>query len=121
MDPTLPLAFADKVQIGQVVLNLARNSLAAMEGSETQVLTVEVAASDGAVDVTVRDTGCGIPPEQLKHLFEPFHVSTTKGMGIGLSLCRSIVEAHAGRIWAQPTATGASMIFRLPINGAHGA
>tara|TARA_R110002020_G_scaffold176756_5_gene369210 strand:+ start:4935 stop:7217 length:2283 start_codon:yes stop_codon:yes gene_type:complete len=121
LDRSIPPVFADKVQISQVVLNLARNSLAAMEESPRQVLTVEVGAAEETVDVTVRDTGCGIPEEQLEMMFEPFHVSTTKGMGIGLSLCRSIVEAHGGRIWARSMDDGAELIFRLPVKGVHGA
>ncbi|WP_299849892.1 ATP-binding protein [uncultured Roseovarius sp.] len=115
LDQSLPKVLADPVQIGQVVLNLARNSIAAMESSVKQVLTVEVAGSEETVQISVRDTGRGIPSEQQKYLFEPFHASTTKGMGIGLSLCRSIVEAHAGRIWSQTSPSGAIFMFQLPI------
>ncbi|MDU9006675.1 ATP-binding protein [Sedimentitalea todarodis] len=115
LDHNLPKVWADPVQIGQVVLNLARNSISAMQDSEKQVLTVEAAKTDGFVQVIVRDTGGGIPAKQQKHIFEPFHASTTKGMGIGLSLCRSIIEAHAGRIWSEPSTKGAIMAFQLPI------
>jgi signal transduction histidine kinase len=62
----------------------------------------------------VQDTGSGIPSEVQKFIFEPFHASTTKGMGIGLSLCRSIVEAHGGRIWVEPSTEGATIGFLLP-------
>ncbi len=115
----LPDVLADAVQIGQVVLNLVRNSLNAMETSDRQILTVEVIRFDDMVQVHVRDTGCGIRPDQQKNLFEPFHSSTTNGMGIGLSLCRSIVEAHGGKIWSQPTTKGAVFVFQLPIQGTH--
>ncbi len=115
LDDDIPSILADPVQIGQVILNLARNSFSAMEGSDIQKLTVEVSMDTDYVQVTVADTGPGIPADVQKYIFEPFHASTTKGMGIGLSLCRSIVEAHAGRIWAQPSTTGAALAFQLPI------
>ncbi len=117
LDPKIPKVLADPIQIGQVVLNLARNSITAMQNMPKQVLTVEAARSGGYVQVTVRDTGCGIPHKQQQYLFEPFHASTTKGMGIGLSLCRSIVEAHAGRIWSEPSTKGAILAFQLPLKG----
>lgn len=117
LDSGLQKVLADPVQIAQVALNLARNSITAMEGSASQVLTIEVAGGDEFVRVTVRDTGCGIPTEMQKNLFEPFQSSTTRGMGIGLSLCRSIVEAHAGRIWAEPARNGSVFVFELPIQG----
>jgi len=102
------------------MLNLARNSIAAMQGARVRKLTVEVIRSGQWVKVYVRDTGHGIPTEQRKYLFEPFNTSTTQGMGIGLSLCRSIIEAHEGRIWAEPAKTGSVFVFQLPIEGANG-
>nr|WP_276510931.1 ATP-binding protein [Rhodobium orientis] len=115
LDKSLPKIWADPVQIGQVVLNLARNSIAAMEGLENQTLTLETQRVGDYVEVSVKDTGRGIPKELESNLFEPFHASTTSGMGIGLSLCRSIVEAHAGRIWAKSVPGGAEVIFKLPV------
>ncbi len=115
-DLGIPSVLADPVQIGQVMLNLTRNGITAMENSEVQVLTVEVTMNSNYVQVNVRDTGPGIPADVQKYIFEPFHTSTTKGMGIGLSLCRSIVEAHSGRIWVEPSDTGASISFELPIS-----
>jgi light-regulated signal transduction histidine kinase (bacteriophytochrome) len=120
LDQTIPRVLADPVQIGQVMLNLTRNSITAMQDSRVQKLTVEVIRSDAWVKVYVRDTGHGIPPEQHKYLFEPFNTSTTQGMGIGLSLCRSIIEAHEGRIWAEPAKTGSVFVFQLPIEEANG-
>lgn len=117
LDRTLPKIPADPVQIGQVVLNLIRNSITAMKASAKQTLTIEVTRSGKFVQVSVRDTGCGIPTGMLKNVFEPFHASTTDGMGIGLSLCRSIIEAHGGRIWAQPSTSGAVLMFQLPLKG----
>lgn len=112
-DPELPHVSADPVQVGQVILNLVRNSLTAMRNMERRVLTVGTRWRETFVEVSVRDTGVGISPEIEKTLFEPFHNSTTSGMGIGLSLCRSIVEAHGGRIWTAPMPSGALLLFTL--------
>lgn len=116
-DPGLPPISADPVQVGQVVLNLVRNSLTAMRGSNRRVLTIATRRGETFVEVSVSDTGSGISPEIEKTLFEPFHNSTTSGMGIGLSLCRSIVEAHGGRIWTQPVPSGALFLFTLRSDG----
>ncbi len=113
----IPAIWADPVQIGQVVLNLALNAVAAMRGASDPVLTIATRLAGGTVVVSVGDTGHGIDPDVRKTLFEPFHSSTTSGMGIGLSLCRSIVEAHGGRIWAEEPAQGAEIVFSLPMNG----
>ena len=110
----IPLVLADPVQIGQVILNLARNSIAAMEHSDVKVLTIDSSFQQDAIRVRVHDTGPGIPEDVQAFIFEPFHASTTKGMGIGLSLCRSIIEAHSGRIWVQTAETGATLAFELP-------
>jgi light-regulated signal transduction histidine kinase (bacteriophytochrome) len=121
LDHGIPNVLADSVQIGQVMLNLARNSITAMEKSEDQTLTIEVARNGTNVRVCVSDTGPGIPPDVQKFIFDPFHTSTTKGMGIGLSLCRSIVEAHLGSIWVEPTETGAALVFEIPFREEHNA
>jgi light-regulated signal transduction histidine kinase (bacteriophytochrome) len=115
--PGLPRLSADRVQIGQVVLNLVRNSLPAMRDSGERKLTISVSVLEAMVEVSVRDTGHGIPAGLENRLFEPFHASTTSGMGIGLSLCRTIVEAHGGRIWSRRPAVGAELVFTLPIRG----
>lgn len=119
LDKNMPQVLADFVQVGQVVLNLTRNSIAAMQKSDVQVLTVETLVTQEGVQISVQDTGPGIPEDVQQYIFQPFHASTTKGMGIGLSLCRSIVEAHAGRIWVQPSALGAKLVFQLPIQIAN--
>lgn len=120
LDKDLPPVFADWVQIGQVVLNLARNSITAMQDSERRKLTIESSAAEGIARIHIRDTGHGIPEEQRAHLFEPFHASTTRGMGVGLSLCRSIVEAHGGRIRFTPSTQGSVFVAELPIHGERG-
>ena len=114
IESDLPLVLADPIQIGQVILNLSTNSIAAMAQSDRQVLTIGVTLTTSHIQVTVNDTGHGIPADGQEYIFEPFHASTTKGMGIGLSLCRSIIEAHAGRIWVEPSDTGATLAFQLP-------
>jgi signal transduction histidine kinase len=106
---------ADPIQIGQVVLNLVRNSLAAMRASEPRVLQISAQRRKAFVEVSVRDTGHGIPAEIVGRLFEAFQPSTSSGMGLGLSLCRSIVEAHGGRIWSRPVDQGAEIVFSLPV------
>lgn len=113
--PDLPKAWADPVQIGQVVLNLVRNSLQAMRGVDDRHLIVATRHLGALIEVSVRDSGPGIGAEAATRLFEPFHSSTTEGMGIGLSLCRSIVEAHAGHIGVRSHDVGAELVFTLPV------
>ncbi|BDA85246.1 histidine kinase [Aureimonas sp. SA4125] len=113
--PDLPLLRIDAVQVAQVVLNLVRNSLAAMADRDGGVLTLSSRRFGPFVEVGVRDTGGGIDPALQATLFEPFHRSTTSGMGIGLSLCRSIVEAHGGRIKARPAPDGTEIVFTLRV------
>lgn len=112
-DPELPPVMADPIQIGQVILNLVRNSLTAMQDDEHRLLTIETRRARSQVEILVSDTGIGIPPEIEPNLFEPFHTSTTSGMGIGLSLCRSIVEAHGGRIWIDRSRPETTFVFTL--------
>ena len=116
LDHDLPKVVGDPVQLSQVVLNLVRNSLQAMENFEDHRLTIETKRLGNQVQVVVRDAGPGIPDEIRDFLFEPLRATTTMGMGIGLSLCRSILEAHGGKIWAEPARSGATMIFSLPLN-----
>ncbi len=115
-DEDLPLLWFDPIQIGQVVLNLAMNAIAAMRGQEVRILTISAHADANDVAVTVSDTGPGISPDIRETMFEAFHSTTTSGMGIGLSLCRSIVEAHQGRISAPETARHGLLRFTLPRN-----
>jgi len=117
LEPDSAAIWADPVQVGQVILNLVRNSLTAMHGCERRVLTVQTIRVGSTVEVSIRDTGVGIPADMMETLFEPFHSSTTSGMGIGLSLCRSIVEAHGGKIWAEPGESETAFLFTLKANG----
>lgn len=113
----LPPVWADPVQITQVILNLATNACAAMRDADRRVLLVESRRDDPNVEIALEDSGTGIGANRLAALFEPFQPSTTSGMGIGLWLCRSIVEAHGGRIWHErpKSGSGARMVVSLPI------
>lgn len=116
--PDLPAIVVDKVQIQQVLLNLIRNALEAMDESAERVLIVEAAAADGMVTVTVADTGPGLSAEVAQNLFQPFVTTKERGMGVGLSICRSIIEAHGGRIWASPRGGGGTTFaFTVPFDG----
>jgi len=112
----LPKVMVDKVQVQQVALNLIRNALEAMETTSRRELIVSVTRQDdNSALFTVADTGTGIAPEVAKHLFQPFITSKVNGMGVGLSICRTIVEAHGGRIWAKPNEGGGTLFeFTLP-------
>ena len=102
-DPAVDLVIADRVQIQQVLLNLIRNAMDAMETSQTRDLVVAIAPADsGHVRISVTDSGSGIAPEIAEQLFQPFITTKRQGMGVGLSISRAIVEAHGGRIWVEP-------------------
>lgn len=109
MDPDLPQVLVDRVQIQQVLLNLIRNALEAMDNCAARELTLAASVHAGHVLVSVTDTGKGIPPEIEARLFQPFVTNKPEGMGIGLSVCRTIVEAHGGRLWMEPSPAGGSV------------
>ena len=100
----------DKVQIQQVLLNLMRNALESMQGASRGELTVAtVPAPDGLIAVRVADTGSGIEPETMQRLFQPFFTTKKQGMGVGLSICRTIVEAHGGKISVEANPDGGTI------------
>lgn len=120
LDPGLPATAADHVQMEQVVLNLVRNGIEAMQDVSINVRSLRIVSrhrNDGTVEVEVRDHGRGLSnPERI---FEAFYTTKPDGMGMGLAICRSIVEAHSGRLWAENVDTGgASITFSLPIRAA---
>jgi two-component system sensor kinase FixL len=101
---------ADKVQIQQVLLNLIRNAMDAMTDSRRRELTVSVApAGNSMLEISVADTGSGISEEVASQLFQPFFTTKPHGMGVGLSICRTIVEAHEGRIGVRPNPVGGTI------------
>jgi C4-dicarboxylate-specific signal transduction histidine kinase len=99
----LPLIPGDRIQLQQVILNLIINAVEAMsdvhQGSRELLISTAEEKSNG-VRVEVRDSGPGLSPESHKRLFDPFYTTKPDGMGMGLSICRSIIEAHGGRVWA---------------------
>jgi two-component system sensor kinase FixL len=116
-DPAVELVLADKVQIQQVLLNLMRNAIEAMETSDRRELVVAAAAgADNLVTISVSDTGTGIAPDVMSQLFQPFITTKRHGMGVGLSISRTIVEAHGGQIWADSN-PGGGTIFRFTLHG----
>jgi two-component system sensor kinase FixL len=106
-DPGIDLVLADKVQIQQVALNLIRNGIEAMEPVARRVLEIRIApAPDDHAQVIISDTGTGISPEIADQLFQPFVTTKRTGMGVGLSISRTIIEAHGGRLWSEPNPGG---------------
>jgi C4-dicarboxylate-specific signal transduction histidine kinase len=115
----LPRVQGDRVQLQQVILNLIINAVEAMSGVNEQAreLLIDTASeAPNGVLVAVRDSGPGLKPESFDRLFDPFYTSKPGGMGMGLSICRSIIEAHGGRVWAAANAPqGAVFNFTLPV------
>jgi two-component system sensor kinase FixL len=118
-DPDADLVLADRIQIQQVLVNLIRNAIEIMlEGEIRRELEISTTANDDAtMEVRVSDTGAGLAPEVAAHLFQPFVTTKRKGMGLGLSICRTIVEAHGGRIWVTPRPEGGT-IFHFTLRTA---
>ena len=116
LDLTADLVLADRVQIQQVLVNLFRNALEAMEQSPRRELAVtNTRVRDDMIEVDVSDTGSGFQDDVLPNLFQTFFTTKETGMGIGLSISRSIIEAHGGRMWAENNASGgATFRFTLP-------
>ena len=115
MDPAVDLVLADRVQIQQVVLNLIRNAIDAMEQSPVRRLTIATRPAPGdQAEIEVADTGPGISPDVAGQLFQPFVTTKRTGMGVGLSISRTIVEAHGGRLWVESNpGEGATFRFTL--------
>lgn len=108
---------ADRVQIQQVLFNLIRNAAEAMDESGRREIVIDLhPGEDGMAEISVTDTGPGLPPAVRSNLFRPFVTTKDSGMGVGLSICRSIVEAHRGRLWAEDNPGGGTIFrFTLPI------
>jgi two-component system sensor kinase FixL len=120
IDPDVDWVIVDRVQVQQVLVNLLRNAMEAMQDAPRRELTVSVtAAGENMVEIAVADTGPGVSEEIAAKLFQPFVTSKQKlkqkGMGVGLSISRTIIEAHGGKIWSEPNAGGGAVFrFTLP-------
>ena len=114
----LPSVFGDRVQLQQVMLNLIMNAVEAMSGADAATRELSIRSEKDGVEgvvVTVRDSGSGLNPKTLDRLFDAFYTTKQEGMGMGLAISRTIVEAHGGRLWATPNVPqGAIFQFRLP-------
>jgi C4-dicarboxylate-specific signal transduction histidine kinase len=115
---SLPLIEGDRVQLQQVVLNLIVNAVQAMgavaDGPRELFITTTCAEPDGVL-VAVKDSGPGVAPASLERLFDPFYTTKPEGLGMGLSICRSIIEAHGGRLWVTANLPqGAIFHFTMP-------
>jgi signal transduction histidine kinase len=129
VDPGLPQVLVDRIQIEQVLFNLMRNALEAMDDGDGAAsgggdaprhreLAVSAGlAGHGEIEIAVADTGAGLAPEVAGRLFEPFVSTKPEGMGVGLAICRSIVEAHGGRLWAEAN-PGGGTVFRFTLTAA---
>jgi len=120
LHPDLRTVLIDKIHIQQVLINLIRNSVEVMQGAQKRELTISTRSGpDNTIEVGVSDTGPGLSEEVARRLFQPFVTTKEKGMGIGLTICQSIVEAHNGSIWASPNdGGGVAFRFRLPVAAA---
>jgi signal transduction histidine kinase len=116
LDERVPVVEGDNVQLQQVVLNLVMNAIDAMQSVRPRVLKVKSEQSNSEmVRVSIEDTGTGIDPSNLKRIFSPLFTTKERGMGMGLSICHSIIENHDGRIWVSPGVTRGSIFqFELP-------
>jgi signal transduction histidine kinase len=115
----LPSIMGDRIQLQQVILNLLRNAAEAMaevDNRPRQLVVRTAPENDTGVRVTVRDAGIGLDRQSLDRLFDAFYTTKQGGMGIGLSVSRSIIERHHGRMWAEPNdGPGATFAFSIPV------
>jgi signal transduction histidine kinase len=114
--PGLPVIQADRILLGQAVLNLIKNGIESMRQTPEaeRVLTIRAFVAEQLVGIAVSDRGCGIPLGEAARLFEPFYTTKSEGLGVGLNICRSVVEAHQGRLWFEPNPDGGS-IFHISL------
>ena len=113
LDPALPTVLADRTQLQQVLVNLAVNAVQAMADSPRRRLAISTSTAGDAILLVVEDEGPGLPPEP-ERLFDSFYTTKQGGMGMGLPVCRGIVEAHGGGIAAAPGQRGARFTITLP-------
>jgi two-component system sensor kinase FixL len=117
-EPGLPELSLDEIQVQQVLVNLIKNSLDALKSAHTDAprIDVNVSQSDDQVDIRVTDNGPGVPPDLEKRLFEPFFTTKKSGVGLGLSICRTIAIAHGGNLsYRRAEQGGAEFRLSLPL------
>jgi signal transduction histidine kinase len=124
--PDLPMLHADRVQLQQVILNLVQNSIDAIESTSRDDGCIRIAAAvtenPRRIEIAVSDNGAGIVPALAERLFQPLTTSKQDGLGLGLSICATIVQSHHGRLWLQSGAPGATEFrFWLPLQQAQGS
>jgi signal transduction histidine kinase len=121
LDTTAPVVMADRVQMQQIVLNLLMNACEAMSNLPVADRKVTLATrflpEESCIRVTMTDNGCGIPPGEVERIFQPFVTNKPNGMGMGLAICRSVAEAHRGRLWADSSPGGATFHLQVPVGG----
>jgi signal transduction histidine kinase len=116
LNERLPNAFGNRVQLLQVILNLIRNAIEAMDSAPARTLRIKSEPDlSGDVLVSVEDSGVGIDQQNLEHIFDPLFTTKPQGLGIGLTICRSIIEGHDGRLWAiSAVGRGSTFFLKLP-------
>jgi two-component system sensor kinase FixL len=120
IDPAGDAVLVDRIQVQQVFLNLVRNAIEAMEGCPVRKLEIRSLREGDCVRVTVADSGPGLDPDISARLFEPFQSTKDAGMGLGLSICRTMIEAQGGRIWAEPSPLGGTAFHFTLLAGDEG-
>jgi hypothetical protein len=117
-DPELPAIYADAVMLEQVMFNLSKNAIEAMAATpvKDRALKIILRKQDEMLAVSIIDRGTGISDEQMEQLFKPFYTTKGSGMGMGLNICRSIIEHHQGRLWVEANPAGGTIFrFTLPL------
>jgi len=121
LQPKLPLVAGDRVHLSQVLLNLLMNAMEAVQSCPVDSRRIRIearVAPAGLIEVSVQDSGPGVPQECIEKVFDPFFTTKSAGMGMGLALSRTIIESHGGRIWAEPGAQGSGATFRFALRRA---
>jgi C4-dicarboxylate-specific signal transduction histidine kinase len=118
LDDTLPLVFGDRIQLQQVLLNLVMNAIDSMNDqtpSRRMIVIGTRSVNEGHIEISVADRGTGLPPAHEARIFQPFFTTKERGLGLGLSICSSIVKAHGGKLSLANSPTGgATATFTLP-------
>jgi C4-dicarboxylate-specific signal transduction histidine kinase len=116
----LPRVFADRVQLQQVLINLIKNAIDAMSGvnNRSRILSIQIELNRAEVVISVGDSGVGLAPGDVDNIFTPFFTTKPQGMGVGLSICRNIVEMHGGRLWVE-RGTPHGAVFQFTVHTAN--